>query len=591
MSKNFGGYKKGGYIPESKHWTTNGWEKETVEDVLTYPILPVPQQNIGKIAAHHFGIRSRLSSEDGETIIATYFPYYSQEGKLTGFKKRDWTIQKEESGHFTVVGVVKTSSMLFGQQLCKGHGKRVHIAEGEGDVVACWQVMMSDLKKRGVADKYPPEIVGLNCGAGNAQEAIAHNEKFVRNHEQIILCLDNDEATKQEARKNIKKGKEAKEDIAAFLLTENIYTIDLPEGYKDPRSMLNGKRDELLRLLCFDYVIYSPEKIVSGDDADLDELIEPLKEGFYIKRHPKLMAKLHGLRTGNELITYAAFSGVGKSTLNMEFMWELDKAGYKVGGIFLEQPLKKTQQGLLALQLGIPLNRFRENPLAVATREVIAQAKSEVLSNGRTFFLDHFGSMKVEKLMQQIRYLHFICGCEHIFIDHISMVVAGNESNNERKDIDMLYEELASFMTVNPVTIHAVCHLKRVDDPKLGKQGKKDEEPQPYWREVRKEMLRGSSGIECMSSIIIMLENEVMPDGSRGRVRTRLEKNREWSELGICDTLIMKGDGRLYSEEQADIPQDVDYIGNSFVSPEMPELNDPSFNVNWAEDPEIVESF
>ena len=166
------------------------------------------------------------------------------------------------------------------------------------------------------------------------------------------------------------------------------------------------------------------------------------------------------------------------------------------------------------------------------------------MSNGRTFFLDHFGSLKVDKLMQQIKYLHFICGCEHIFIDHISMVVAGLEGNNERKDIDMLYEELAAFMTNNNVTIHAVCHLKRVED---GQAKVKDgEEPKAYWRQVKKEMLRGSSGIEQMSSCIIALENEVLPDETRGRVRTKILKDREWGVLGVCDTMLQLEDGRLH---------------------------------------------
>jgi hypothetical protein len=108
----------------------------------------------------------------------------------------------------------------------------------------------------------------------------------------------------------------------------------------------------------------------------------------------------------------------------------------------------------------------------------------------------------------------------------------------------MLYEELAAFMTTNNVTIHAVCHLKRVDEnvPKV----KDGEAPKPYWREVKKEMLRGSAGIEQMSSCIIALENEVLPDNTRGRVRTKILKDREWGILGLCDTMIQKSDGRLH---------------------------------------------
>lgn len=480
-------------MPARVEGTVEGYDShhyETVKDINKLPIVAVPQQSIIKEDAQYFGIRSRLNPNDSREILATYFPYYSQEGEITGYKKRDWTIPKEQKFHFTVVGSVTVKNQMFGQQLCKKGSRTLIQLEGEGDVVAARRGILESLKGTKWEGKIQPNVVGLNCGAGNASETVAHNEKFIRSFETYVLGLDNDEATPKEALKGIKKGKEATEDIAAFLLMDSIRYVDY-QAYKDPREMLDdGNASELGKLLTFGHEKYSPEKIVSGDDSDLDFLLEPLKEGHYIDRYPKLMEKIKGMRQGNELITYAAFSGVGKSTLSREVMWELDKAGYTVGAIFLEEPMKKTQQALIALELGIPLPKFRENPLAVASREAISEARDAVLANGRTYFLNHFGSLKVEKLMDQVKYLHFICGCDHIFIDHVSMVVAGLDTN-ERKDLDMLYEALAAFMTVNNVTIHAVCHLKRVDDYKQSKKQKDGEEPEAYWREVRKEMLRG----------------------------------------------------------------------------------------------------
>ena len=43
--------------------------------------------------------------------------------------------------------------------------------------------------------------------------------------------------------------------------------------------------------------------------------------------------------------------------------------------------------------------------------------------------------------------------------------------------------------------------------------------------------------------------DKVMPDGTRGRVRLKVLKNREWGDLGICDVLMQKGDGRLHDAE------------------------------------------
>ena len=534
-------YKRG----EKMRSDDSVFAKERVEDVLQYKCLPVPERGLTKEDAEFYEIRSSVSTKDGKTVEATYFPYYSKSGELTGFKKRDWTLPKDHDFHFTVVGTVKINAQMFGQPQTPKGGRKLIIVEGEEEVPATRRAILESLRGTKYEGKIEPSVVSISMGTANAAESVAHNLEFVQSFGDIVLAFDSDSATPKELKKNILKGKEAKEEVASLLLSDNIYTITHPHNLKDARDcVLQGYASELGKILAFGLEKYSPEKIICGDDVDIDSLLEPLREGHYIERYPKLMEKLHGIRTGNELITYTAFSGVGKSTLNREIAWELVAAGYKVGFIFLEEPTKKTQQSLVALELGVRLPDFRKNPLSVATREQILEAKDKVISNGKTYFLDHFGSMKVDKLMQQIKYLHFICGCEHIFIDHISMVVAGLESNNERKDIDMLYEELAAFMTNNEVTIHAVCHLKRVEDsgPKL----KEGEEPKAYWRQVRKEFLRGSSGIEQMSSCIVALENEVLPDETRGRVRTKILKDREWGELGVCDTMLQLEDGRLH---------------------------------------------
>lgn len=528
-------------------------EVETVEDVSSYKCLAVPFRGLLQEDAEYFGIRSAVSEADGTTIIATYFPYYNKDGVLTGYKKRDWTVPKEDDYHFSVVGSVRISSQMFGQHKAKKRPKALYIAEGEEEVVAIHRSILDSLKGGKWEGKMTPSVVGLSMGTANAQECVAHNEAFVRSAEEVVLCLNNDHATPKEALKGIKKGKEATEDIAAFLLLDNLHTVPLPPGINDFReAYLKGMGVEMGKKLAFERTPYSPEKIVSGDNVSIEELIRPLQEGVKIDRFPKLMEKLHGFRhlpTG-ELTLYAAFSGVGKSTVCREVSWEIIRqTDLSVGFIFLEETHTKTQQALLALELGIPLNKFRRDPLACATLEQIENAKKQVLSNGRTYFLNHFGSMNAEKLMNQIKYLHFICGCSHIVLDHISMVVSGQESNNERKDIDIIMTELASFVSANPCHIHVVSHLKRVEDPNLYKKKKDDEVPEPYWRELNIQLLRGSGGLEQMAFSIILVENEVRPDGERGRIRLKLGKNREWGELGICDVLIQKEDGRLHNAE------------------------------------------
>ena len=543
-------YQKGKTMKQA--YRSKGKE-ETVEDVNGYPCVAVPDRGLLQEDAEYFGIRSALSEEDGKTPIATYFPYYNKEGILTGYKKRDWTLAKEEDYHFSVVGSVRISCQMFGQHKAKRNAKAMYIAEGEEEVVAIRRCILDSLKGTQWEGKMEPSVIGLSMGTANAQECVAHNEDFLRKAQELVLCLNNDHATPKEALKGIKKGKEATEDIAAFLLLDNMSTVSLPPGVNDFReALLKGHGKLMGKRLAFERQQYSPEKIVSGDNVSLEELIKPLAEGVKIDRFPKLMEKLHGFRhmpTG-ELSLYAAFSGVGNSTVCREVAWEIIRqTDLKVGFIFLEETHTKTQQAMVALELGVPLNKFRRNPLDCASIEQIDKARKAVLSNGRTFSLDHFGSMRTDKLMNQIKYLHHICGCDHIVLDHVSALVSGLESNNERKDIDILMTELASFVSANPCHIHAVSHLRRAEDHNANKKLKDGENPQPYWRELNIQWLRGSGGLEQLSFNILLVENEILPSGERGRIRIRLGKNREWGELGICDTLIQKEDGRLHIAE------------------------------------------
>jgi len=134
-----------------------------------------------------------------------------------------------------------------------------------------------------------------------------------------------------------------------------------------------------------------------------------------------------------------------------------------------------------------------------------------------------------------MRYLVHSCDSDFIILDHISMVISGQESNNERKDIDLLMTNLAAFVNETGVGIAAVVHLKR---PSSGSftEGK----------EVSLSDLRGSGALEQLSWNVIGLERNQQDPENKNESQLRLLKNREWGSLGICDTLIFNPDtGRM----------------------------------------------
>jgi len=117
------------------------YEQETMEDVASYPILPIPERFISKAAAEHYQIRTAVNPKDGKTPIAHYFPY-TIDGEIVGYKKRDLTIPKVAPFHFSTVGFQSAKCDVFGAMSSnKTGGKKLFITEGEYDCAATWSVL------------------------------------------------------------------------------------------------------------------------------------------------------------------------------------------------------------------------------------------------------------------------------------------------------------------------------------------------------------------------------------------------------------------------------------------------------------------
>lgn len=212
-------------------------------------------------------------------------------------------------------------------------------------------------------------------------------------------------------------------------------------------------------------------------------------------------------------------------------------ANHKIGMIFLEEGNKETFQRLIASDLKVNYLKFKRNPLSVATEEMIRASYEKIVNNDQLVLLDHFGSMPIDSLMAKVKHMVLVEGCKYILLDHVSAVISGNESDNERKDLDIVMTNLASFCAANEVHLVVVCHINRQDSHQFLPQ--KGKESEPFWVNVRKESARGSAALEQFSWNILALEPEIMPDFSRGRVRIKVLKTRFGDSLGIADVFTL----------------------------------------------------
>lgn len=513
--------------------------KETVEEILEYPIKGYKPRNIFKVTMEKFGVRCAVSEEDGVTPIAFYFPSYNQKGKITGFKKQDLTKPKDEKGHWTTIGSVTISNKLFGQEVAeKVQRKRNNlvITEGEWDCLSVYQSCVEDVKGTKF-EGLEPFVVSIPMGTANAVESTMQNENFVRSYDALTIFFDDDHATPSEKKKGIMKGHEARDAVANAFIGSGVslMTILADGEFKDASDYMQAdKSKELAQLVQFGRRVFSAEKIVRACDISFEELIEPRPEGVYVHCFPKLMEKIHGFRL-RELVLLTSPSGVGKSTVTSFFADAfIQQTDDKVAMIYLEETNKETLQRMVASKLKVNYLKFKDKPLECGvTEEEIKAAYDEIANNDRLIMLGHFGSLPVSELMSKIKHMHFVEGCKYILLDHLSMIVSGSKVEDERKELDIVMTELAAFCAANDVCIIAVSHINR-SAAELFKppKGKEDE---PFWVRVTKEMMRGSAALEQLSFIILGLEPQILADRSRGKVRLTVLKNRPWSYLGVAD--------------------------------------------------------
>lgn len=134
-------------------------------------------------------------NSNGE-IIREYYPetqtgYKAEKlGSLRGYKSR--TLPKIFGTHN--IGVTGSSNGLSGQHLFKTGGKYVLITGGEADKVAAAQMLHDYQVQRGQGDYDRTAIVGVHVGEGTLAKVCAAQYEWLDTFEEIIICMDSDEA-------------------------------------------------------------------------------------------------------------------------------------------------------------------------------------------------------------------------------------------------------------------------------------------------------------------------------------------------------------------------------------------------------------
>lgn len=418
--------------------------------------------------------------------------YYDSTGAICGQKVRF------PDKSFIILG--KVTSCLYGSQLWS-KGKKIVITEGEIDCLTVSQLQ---------GNQWP--TVSIPNGAQAAKKAIEANLEYLSNFEEVILMFDMDDA-----------GRKASKECAQILPLGKAFIASLP--CKDPNECLkNGKGKEVLSAI-WNAKPYRPDGIVAGIDL-YDSCVNNVDDLSDTVPYPweALNKYTRGIRHG-ELYVITSGSGMGKSTLVRELEYYCGVVrGELCGVVALEESTRKTGLELMSIHLS---KRILLDPEGV-TQEQRKEAFESTLGTGNFFLYDHFGSLDSSNLINKLRYMIVALGCKRIFLDHISIVVSGMDTDKdggERKAIDKLMTNLRSLVEETGATMFVVSHLKRPE-----KKGHEE------GAQVSLSQLRGSGAIAQLADMVIGLERNQQGD-TPNVLTIRILKNRHSGETGVSGYL------------------------------------------------------
>lgn len=403
---------------------------------------------------------------------------------------------------------------LFGQHRCRGKGQLLVITEGEIDAMS-------------VAQAFPgTDVVSIPNGADSAARYVEQNLEFIEGYAEVVLMFDNDAP-----------GRKAIDAVAPLLTPGKAKVVGYPDRIKDANDLLKANRGQEIRQLIYHAQVYRPDGVIAAGALTVSDLMKPIAEGTPYP-FPILQRRVCGARKG-EITLWTAGSGIGKSTLTRELAYLYRKQGLRVGMLFLEENIRKTAVGFIALDNNVPLFKLRSNPQCVPESSYRDSYNRLIKADG-LYLYDHFGSLDSKNLLAKLRYMAVALKLDFIFLDHISIVVSGTESDNERKDIDILMTALRSLVEATGVGVHAVVHLKRCQNKSFNDGG-----------QVQLSDLRGSGSLEQLSDNVIALERNQQAEGAdKDKSVIRVLKCRETGDTGEADHLLYNREtGWLLPEE------------------------------------------
>ncbi|MGL5567541.1 MAG: toprim domain-containing protein, partial [Plesiomonas sp.] len=365
-----------------------------IAELQELPIKELKSRGIKHAIAERYGVRVGLSPTDGETPVSHFYPK-TKNGEIMAYKVRNL-----EHKSFYAIGSGSGCDLFGIEQARLGdvYTGKLFIFEDELSAMSGFQVLVE-----GGKTAYKPACVSLPDGAAAAATAISRNAKFVESFNEIVVCMDNDDA-----------GDEAVNKIRAML--PNIKIARIPKGLrkdgkpiKDANDLLmDGRGVELNNLLRFNAAKESPAGAATVADCLEDALKKP--EWGLEWPWPGLTQMTFGLRYG-EVISVGGGVGGGKTLIAHELSAHLiNRYKEKVGVFMLEETPGNTLKNIAGKSANIAFHR----PDAEFDEELL---RNEILKyDGMLHLYKNFGQNDWEDIKRCMRFWVVEHGVKFIFL-------------------------------------------------------------------------------------------------------------------------------------------------------------------------------
>lgn len=422
----------------------------------------IPHRGISESTFEFFDVSTRVL--DG-IPVEVGFKYPNGSVKVRSFNEKKFhTVGKIQDGGF------------FGLDKFESGGDTLVIVEGEYDVLATYDMT---------------RLPVITCGSAQALKRAAKKDfDKVNSFKKIVVCFDNDDP-----------GQKATSEFSRLFDFHKVFYCNLT--LKDPNQYLeDGKVKEFIEAVS-SAKKYSPDNIIHGFNEIAESLIQSHSALLGTYPFRDLENALHGLRRG-DLVVFKGPTGIGKTEIfrSMESHLLKEDPEIKMALLHLEEDQGTTVKALATYGSGYPYVRLTDTS---SIEDVMKDYIDLVKTEDRVYIYESFDVEDEATLFSNLRFLITQCGVSLIFLDHITWLATGRDSDDdERRKLDRISQKLKLLAKELDVCICIISHTN--DDGKT----------------------RGSRNVANAANTIIHLERDKTSpsDDVKNRTYFTVEKGR-----------------------------------------------------------------